>query len=607
MSTEPLDSIDGLSRLPLDLSSRKVLMASAATAALTLFVGILLVTSILPNETAGASEESDDGAATTETAEDEDGEPVDQAAAFLRDPIVYGFSGEFSNYNPEAGEQLTRNRVFVDQTLPHAFNFVGPGGQLEMTELLQSATVTSTDPQTIRYVVDHDAHWSDGNPVDCQEFYFTWKIFVELEASDPTVDTGYRNIESVECSDDGKTVTTTYSTTFTDWQVLFGAMMPVHVVARETGVDDIIDAFESGNRASIDAMAEFFSTGWEVNPGELPDESLIPSAGPLKLGSWKPGPSLHLVPNDDYWGTQASSDLVIRTLPDSDQAEALANGDIDVMNPQPTSDMMVFLEQIDGVVVEAAPAAVWEHFDFNFKNTALAIPEVREAFALCLPRKEMVTRLIDPLSPGAELLNNRLNQEFEPAYVDASGGVYDDVDLLRAQELLDESGIAQPVDVRLGWFDNGGNARRTDQVALTIDSCNQIGFNVIDNGSDTFFDVELPAGDWDIAMFAWAGSPLKTFWSEIYRTGGALNFGGYGNPGVDALLDQLSQELDLANQADLANRIDAILWEDLATIPVFSFPGVVAYRDDVKGVVHNPSRDLLTWNASTWTAGVNSD
>ena len=28
-------------------------------------------------------------------------------------------------------------------------------------------------------------------------------------------------------------------------------------------------------------------------------------------------------------------------------------------------------------------------------------------------------------------------------------------------------------------------------------------------------DVELSAGDWDIAMFAWAGSPLKTSSSEI--------------------------------------------------------------------------------------------
>ena len=62
---------------------------------------------------------------------------------------------------------------------------------------------------------------------------------------------------------------------------------------------------------------------------------------------------------------------------------------------------------------------------------------------------------------------------------DNSGGLFDEVDLEAAQALLDEAGVEQPVPVRLGWFDNGGNQRRTDQVALTIESCNQIGFDMV--------------------------------------------------------------------------------------------------------------------------------
>ena len=252
-----------------------------------------------------------------------------------------------------------------------------------------------------------------------------------------------------------------------------------------------------------------------------------------------------------------------------------------------------------GIVVEGGSQFVWEHFDFNF-NTVFADRNIREAFALCLPRQQMVSNLILPLDPSATILNNRYNQQFEDGYVDASGGAYDEVDLEAAQALLDASGVAQPIDVRLGWFDNGGNARRTDQVALTIASCNQIGFNIIDNGSDTFFDVELAASDWDIAMFAWAGSPLKTGSSEIYRTAGGINFGGYGNPDVDALLDAINGELDAATQVDLSNQVDAILWEDLVTIPVFSFPGVMAYSDNASNVVFNPSQNGLTWNSSAW-------
>ena len=469
-------------------------------------------------------------------------------------------------------------------------------------------------------MINANAAWSDGEPIDCDDFYFTWQAYngtwVEVdENGDPVIDeeseaeiglfeitgtTGYDVIDSMTCSDDGKTITNTYNTIYSDWRATFTGIMPAHVIEREAGVADAIAAFDGGDRAGIEAMAEFFNTAWAMNPGELLDAALIPSGDKMMLESWEAGTSLTLAPNPNYWGTPANGPVTIRYIAEEAQAQALANGEINAMDPQPTPDLLASLQGTDGIVVEGGSQFVWEHFDFNFNNEALAIREVREAFALCLPRQQMVSNLILPLDPSATILNNRYNQQFEDGYVDASNGAYDEVDLEAAQALLDASGVAQPVEIRLGWFDNGGNARRTDQVALTIASCNQIGFNIVDNGSDTFFDIELAAGDWDIAMFAWAGSPLKTGSSEIYRTNGGINFGGYGNPDVDALLDAINGELDAATQVDLSNQVDAILWEDLVTIPVFSFPGVMAYSDNASSVVFNPSQNGLTWNASAW-------
>lgn len=562
--------------------------------------------------------ESEETTDTTEEAMEE--EEVEEPAG--PSTVAYGNAQEFSNYNNNlASSNSVKNTIILNEILPDTFYFAGPGGQLEMdSELLVSAEATSTDPQIIEYVVNPDAAWSDGEPIDCDDFYFYWNAFngsqLQLdENGDPVIDeesetelqlfeitgtTGYDSMESVVCSDDGKTITVTYSEIYADWRATFTGIMPAHVIAREAGVADLTAAFDDGDREAIEAMAEFFNTAWAMNPGDLLDESLIPSGDKLKLGAWEAGSSITLVPNENYWGTQANGEVVVRYIAEEAQAQALANSEINAMDPQPTPDLLASLQGTDGVVVEPGPQFVWEHFDFNFSNDALSNRDVREAFALCAPRAQIVSNLIEPLAPGSQILNNRYNQEFEPAYVDASNGAYDEVDLVRAQELLDGAGVAQPVDIRIGWFDNGGNARRTDQVALTIESCNQIGFNIIDAGSDTFFDVELSAGDWDIAMFAWAGSPLKTGSSEIYRTGGGINFGGYGNPDVDALLDQINQELDADIQAALANEVDALLWEDLVTIPIFSFPGVVAYGDDIGGVVFNPSQNGLTWNSASW-------
>jgi peptide/nickel transport system substrate-binding protein len=571
-----------------------------------------------PEEEAPEEEAPEEEAPEEEAPEEE--EPPAEATT-----ISYGNAQEFSNYNNGlAASNSVKNTIILNEVLPDPFFFAGPTGDLVMDEeLMVSVTAVSDEPQVIEYVINPDAAWSDGEPIDCDDWYLAWQAFngtwVQLdEAGEPVIDeeteaeiplfavtgsTGYDVIESLECSDDGKTITATYSEIFADWRASFTGLMPAHVVEREAGVEDLIAAFDGGDRAAIEAMAEFYNNAWAMNPGELLDPALIPSGDKMQLEAWEAGASLTLVPNPNYWGTPANGPVVVRYIAEEAQAQALANGEINAMDPQPTPDLLAQLEGTDGVVVETGAQFVWEHFDFNF-NTVFGDRLVREAFALCLPRQQMVSNLIQPLDPTAEILNNRFNQPFEAGYVDTSGGGYQEVDIARAQELLDESGVEQPVTVRIGWFDNGGNARRTDQVALTIESCNQVeGFEVVDAGSETFFDVELAASDWDVAMFAWAGSPLKTGSSEIYRTAGGINFGGYSNPEVDELLDAINTELDAEAQVELANQVDAILWEDLVTIPVFSFPGVVAYSDSASNVIYNPSQNGLTWNASAWQVG----
>ena len=37
-----------------------------------------------------------------------------------------------------------------------------------------SAEVTSEDPQVVEYVVNPDAVWSEGEPIDCDDFYLAW-------------------------------------------------------------------------------------------------------------------------------------------------------------------------------------------------------------------------------------------------------------------------------------------------------------------------------------------------------------------------------------------------------------------------------------------------
>ncbi|WP_051062255.1 ABC transporter family substrate-binding protein [Ilumatobacter nonamiensis] len=569
-------------------------------------------------ETTEAMEEGD-----TETTEamEEEGEEAEGGESAGGASFAYGNAQEFSNYNNNLGtSNSVKNSIILNEVQPNPFNFAGPDGGLVLDEeLMDSADVTSEDPLTIEYVVNADAAWSDGEPIDCDDFqlqyYANNGTYLQLDdAGEPVVDeeteaevflfdlvgtTGYDQIDTLECSEDGKTITATYATPFADWQSLFGGQVPAHVIARESGIDDIIGAFEADDRESIEAIAETYNTLYTVDPGTINPDTML-SGGALAFGSWEAGQSFTLVPNENYWGTPAASEeIVVRYIAEEAQAQALANGEINAMDPQPTPDLLGQLDSAEGVTVEPGGQYTWEHFDFNFNNEAFQDFAVREAFAKCLPRQQMVDNLIVPLQPEAEILNNRWIQPFEPGYEDTSGGLYDEVDIEGAQQILADAGL-EGMEVRIGWFDNGGNQRRTDQVALTIESCNQAGFNMVDAGSETFFDVELAAGDWDIAMFAWAGSPLRSGGTATYRPGTGNNVGAVDIPEIQPLMDELEQSPDPERVDELANEIDTILWEELATIPVFSFPGVVAYSDNADGIVYNPSQNGLTFNAAEW-------
>jgi len=148
------------------------------------------------------------------------------------------------------------------------------------------------------------------------------------------------------------------------------------------------------------------------------------------------------------------------------------------------------------------------------------------------------------------------------------------------------------------------NPRREAEAQLVQEACGPdgAGFNIIDEGDKTFFNANgaLVTGRFDVAMFAWAGSPLVTGSSSIYVTGGGSNYGNYSNKEVDDLTAQLNQTSDLTEQQNIIVQIETILWSDLATVPVFAFPGIVAYEANATGVEYNATQSGLTWNMQNW-------
>jgi peptide/nickel transport system substrate-binding protein len=453
--------------------------------------------------------------------------------------------------------------------------------------LLDSAEQTSDDPQTIVYKIKQDAAWSDGTPLSADDFIYNWKQQNgTIKDNDVATTTGYDQIKSVEGSDNGKTVTVVFKTPFADWKGLFTGIVPAHYIQKRPG-------------------------GWNTGLDKDPDK--IPSGGPFVVKDYTQGQSLTLVRNDKYWGPKAHLDsIVFRFLPESTtQPAALQNNEVDLIYPQPQLDQVTQVKALPDVSSEINFGLSFEHLDFNFKNEHLGDLKVRQAIATGINIQELVDRTVKQFSDKAEPLGNRIWLTGQPQYQDHFGQ-YGKGDTAGATKLLEDAGYTKGADgiyakggkkLSVRFSTTAGNKLRETQGELFQAQMKEIGVEIkIANVDSTkFFGEWLPNGNYDIADFAWVGTPFAISSNrDIYRTGGGSNYGKYANKKVDDLFTQANSETDEAKSAELGNQIDQQITADMATIPLYTKPTFIAYRNTFANIHDNATSEGPFNAAVTW-------
>jgi peptide/nickel transport system substrate-binding protein len=525
----------------------------------------------------------DEGGDTTGggTAQVTDGGTLNYAA----DQEPTGFNNNTSKDNGTSVANVVRNMF------PVAFNLT-PDFKVEMNaDLLESAEQTSEDPQTVVYKIKPNAVWSDDTPVSADDFIYLWKnLNGTIKSNDVSTTTGYDQMESVTGSDNGKTVTVVYKTPFRDWKSVFASgnyILPAHYVEKQSGG---------------------WNTGLDKNPENMP------SAGWFKVENYTPGQSLTLVRNDKYFGPKAHLDSVVfRFLPESTtQPAALQNNEVDLIYPQPQLDQVQQVKALPDVTSQINFGPTFEHFDFNFKNEHLADLKVRQAIAKGINVEELVNRTVKQFSDQAQPLGNRIYMTTQPDQYQDHFAEYGKGDTAAATALLEEAGYAKGGDgiyakdgkkLSLRISTTAGNQLRETQEELFQAQMKEIGVDIkISNVESTkFFSDWLPNGNFDIANFAWVGSPFSISGSQAtYVTGGGGNYGSYESKKVDDLFKQAMGEFDDAKATELGNQIDQQLTTDMVTIPLYQKPTFIAWRNTFANIADNSTQDGPFWNANLW-------
>jgi len=486
----------------------------------------------------------------------------------LRWPLV-AFPPNFNTGELDGTAADTAN--VVGALLPSMFGFDSQARPTVNRDYLDSAELTAKDPrQVVTYRINPRAVWDDGTPIAESDFEAQWKA---LSGSNPAFrvasSSGYEQIESVARGSVDREVVVTFRRPYADWKALFSPLYP----------------------ASTSNDPATFNDGWRARP--------LTTAGPFRFESVdQTAKTISLVRNPKWWGYRPKLDrIVFRVIDPVGQVDALLNGEIDVLDVAADVNKLKRVDAAPGITVHRATGPDFRSITINGTGEILQDVNVRRALGMAIDRTAIVNVLVGPLGVEAKPLQNHIFMLSQPDYQD-NAGMLSSPDVNGARNLLDDA----------GWKLEG-NIRKKDGKELAVRfvvpngvaSSNQIAelvramldgigvrVDVMPVPTQDYFKQYINPGNFDLTVFSFLGKPFPissnkaSYVSPKPGKDGKLdflqNFARIGTPQIDALFDEATSEFDEQKAIDLANQIDAALWDEVHSLPLYQRPDIAATR-----------------------------
>lgn len=490
------------------------------------------------------------------------------AAAELRDggelrwPLEY-IPDSFNRYQPTGTSHQTE--MVTDALMPRAFRTAPDGKPKLDTEYLVSADLTNQLPQTVTYVIQPAATWSDGTPITWRDFEAQWKALTGAYPGEQTVrEPGYGEIASVTRGSDDKHVVVTFADQFPEWQGLFSPLYP----------------------ASTNANPAVFNTGWL--------RKIPTTAGPFKVQEVNAlGNTVTVVRNERWWGPRPKLDkITFKVVLPADLPDALLRNEIDFYPVETSGERLRRAQTTPGVVIRQATERGYDELIVNGGPGAiLADVQLRRAIARGIDRQAITKKVIGQVAPNARQLGNHLFPANSWRYTDNSGVLP-----------YDSAAAGQDLDA-LGWVKRGDRRFRGAtplQVRLVTTAGDPVGDLVANEVREQLFRIgvvvvpaPLPGPAKDIAMRtsnfdlmlvggSTSNTPLASARPQFYQPVGAdlaANYGRIYNQQIDDDLGEAVEEPDETQRATMADGVDQLIWTVVHSLPLYADPGIYAVRD----------------------------
>jgi peptide/nickel transport system substrate-binding protein len=448
-----------------------------------------------------------------------------------------------------------------------------------------------TGPMRVTYYLKPKAKWSDGVAVTGKDIKFTWQTIMDPKIKDHVSQAGYDQIKSVTGS--GKVVKVTFSKPYADWKDLFtsGFVLPQH-------------ALVGSNMLNV----------WTDNVVN-PKTGKPIGNGPFLQTAFDRGSGITLTKNPKWWGSPKPKvdRIVFKFLTDTNtEIQQVRGGEVDAIYPQPQQALSELSGQA-GLRIQSNLGTTWEHIDIQQgpKGNALAKNLwVRQALILSLDRLSTVKALFGQLNPRLRPLNNAIFVTNHPAYkANWAKWTYNRT---KAENILKAHNCTKAAD---GFYRCGGTklsfqfestrGNKLRELSFTFfqDQAKKAGIELLNNfkPAGTYFGEDLPNHNYDLALFAWVGSPDPAGSVEIWKCNGAQNYMEYCNRNVSRLLEASDVQLNVKKRFALFNRADALMANNIPTIPLYQKPTYLVFKAGIKGMKDNATLQGPSWNAEAWS------
>ncbi|WP_237224251.1 ABC transporter family substrate-binding protein [Rothia nasisuis] len=542
--------------------------------------------------------------------------------------VSIALTNVFSSLNVGTSKSNSDTNGIINQMTSRGFYTVTNTFEVRHNDWFGSYEMTEEgEGIKVDYKVNDDQKWSDGDEIDKGDLLLAWAVqsgYFDGEGEDgvkyfdwagETV--GLGGADRPTTSEDGRSISFTYPQAFADWEIAYDVAgnsygTPAHVVAELAGMteEELVEAIESATpgeeNEQLRKIADAWNTGFDTTT--MPsNEALTVGNGPYLVTGVEENQSVTLTANPNYQGDVKPKigEVVLKIQGDvATQIQALQNGEVDAVAPQPSIDTVSQLEALSGVVTNKQPDQAYDHLDLNMKEgSPFADENVRKAFLLTVPRQDIVDKLIKPMDSEAAVLNSQLyvasdGENYSKTLESNNSSDYpsDDMEanIEQAKELLG----GQTPTIRILY--NNKNSNRINSFQMIKESAEKAGFIVEDSGTEQWSSL-LAGGDYEASIYGWVSSGVgNVSLGQIFKTGSSSNFTGYSNATVDAAADEIMATTDTARIEELKMQADGEIFKDAYGLPLFQSIAVASYSDTLTGVVPKPGQQPLTWNIEEW-------